>query len=132
MEVQIEQLVGKYVELRDAVERITAEAKDALAKQVAPMQNAMQVIQGELMKRANAQGVTSFKTSAGTAFITTKTECGVQDWDATIAHILETGNTALLNHAVNKTAVQQYINLHEKLPPGVKWNVTREIQVRRS
>lgn len=127
-QVTIDQLVEKYLELRTGLERIAEEAK----QKSAPLAKAMEVISGVLMERAKRAGVQSFKTSSGTAFITTKTHCGVADWDRFIGFVQENGATNFLNKAVNKTAVQEYINAHEVPPPGVNWTVSKEIQVRRS
>lgn len=128
MSVDIEATVRKYIELRDACEKIDKEAKERKA----PLAAAMDTIEAVLMKIANEQGVTSFKTLAGTAFVTTVSRCGVSNWDETLQFIRDNDAFNLLNKAVNKTAVQEYIDAHETPPPGVSWTVMREVQVRRS
>ena len=127
-EVTIDTIVAKYVELRDGIDRIKAEAK----AKVEVLERAQEQLESVLMKRAQAQGVSSFKTAAGTAFITTSAKCGVADWDAVLRYVEENRAYNLLNKAVNKTAVQEYINANEVPPPGVNWSVSKEIQVRRS
>jgi hypothetical protein len=128
MSVDIETIIQKYVALRDDIERVDAEAK---AKK-APLVAAMETLGNVLLKLANDQGVTSFKTGAGTAFRQTVTRASVQNSDEFFEHLRASGDFHLLTKAVNKTAVQDYINTHEKPPPGVGWTVMHEMQVRRS
>lgn len=124
----IEEVIGKYIDLRDAVERKTSALKDELA----PLQAAMKVIESHLMDVAIKTGQTKFGTKHGTAFITTKTGCNVADWDATLGHIRANNAFHLLNKAVNKTAVGEYIEAHGNPPPGINWVAMKEIQIRRS
>jgi hypothetical protein len=123
----IEEIIGKYIDLRDSIERETK----ALANKLAPSQAAMKTIETYLMKVTNETGQTKLGTKHGTAFVTTKTGCNVADWDLTLPFILN-GNTHLLNKAVNKTAVGEYIEKNGQPPPGINWVVMKEIQIRRS
>lgn len=127
MQVDIDSLVKKYVELRDAIDAVNAEAK----KRVTVLEEAQEVIASVLMKLAKEQGVTSFKTESGTAFIATKDHAGVADWPRVLEFIEQNKAWNLLNKAVNKTAVKEYISQHETPPPGVNYTVVQEIQVRR-
>lgn len=127
MQVDIESIIKKYVELRDAIDAVNAEAK----KKVAALVEAQDTISSVLMKLAKEQGVTSFKTESGTAFIATKDHAGVADWPRVIEFIEQNKAWNLLNKAVNKTAVKEYIDQHEIPPPGVNYTVMQEIQVRR-
>lgn len=127
-DIDIGAAITKYVELRDDLERIEKEAK--LKKE--PIAQAMETIASVLMKLANDQGVKSFKSAAGTAFIKATSRCGVGNWDETLKHIVENNAYNLLNRAVNKTAVEEYITAHEVPPPGVTWTVMNELQIRRA
>lgn len=127
-QANIEQVIAKYIELRDAVEREAALLKD----KTKPMLAAMTTIETFLMKLSNDTGQTQFGTAAGTAFVTTKTGCNVTNWDETVAFIKGNDAFFLLNKAVNKTAVSEYMDAHQgALPPGVKWEVMKAIQIRR-
>lgn len=129
MSIDIEAVIKKYIELRDDIDRVEAEAK---AKK-APLVAAMETLGNVLLKLSNDQGgVKSFKTNAGTAFRQTVTRASVQNSDEFFEHLKTTGDFHLLTKAVNKTAVQDYINTHERPPPGVGWTVMHEMQVRRS
>lgn len=127
MQVDIDSIIKKYVELRDAIDAVNAEAK----KKVAALEEAQETIASVLMKLAKEQGVTSFKTESGTAFVSTKDHVGISDWARTIEYIEQNKAWNLLNKAVNKTAVKEYIAQHEIPPPGVNYTVMQEIQVRR-
>ncbi len=127
-QIDINAIVQKYIDLRDAIDRINKEAK----AKVAELESAQDTLASVLMKMAQEQGVSSFKTEAGTAFVATKTHAGIADWNRVVEYIDQNKAWNLLNKAVNKTAVQEFINKHETPPPGVNWTVVQEIQVRRS
>jgi hypothetical protein len=126
--VNVDALIAKYIELRDAIDRIEKKAKE----DVKPLEAAMETISSGLMDLMNRSGgLTQFKSAAGTAFIQKKTQCSIGDWTQTLPFIIENQQWQLLNKAVNKTAVEEYIARTETPPPGVKWVVMREVQVRR-
>jgi hypothetical protein len=52
-------------------------------------------------------------------------------WDAILKHIRAAGNWNILNKAVNKTAVKEYIEVNKAPPPGVKYDSYRDLQWRR-
>jgi len=76
-------------------------------------------------------GMQQCKTGAGMAFFTTKTSCTVSDWDATLAYIKEHDAFELLNHAVNKSTVAEYIEENKEAPPGVKFDSFKDLSWRR-
>lgn len=122
----IEEMIGKYIEFRDAVERETK----ALKAKIAPWEASMRTIETYLMGLSLKTGQTTFGTPSGTAYRTQKTACNVEDWEVTLPFIIN-GNTHMLNKAVNKTAVGEYVAANGTPPPGVKWIVMEDIQVRR-
>lgn len=52
-------------------------------------------------------------------------------WGTILKHIRAAGNWNLLNHAVNKTAVKEYIEVNNVTPPGVAYSSYRDLQWRR-
>jgi hypothetical protein len=52
-------------------------------------------------------------------------------WAEILKHIRAAGNWQLLNKAVNKTAVKEYIEVNKAPPPGVKYDSYRDLQWRR-
>lgn len=153
----IEQVIEKYLDLREQIDLINNETKTKLE----PLNAAMKGIESYLMAVANQTGQTQFGTTHGTAFMTTQNQCGVDDFEATkkfmirdavaqVAYTLAGDYTPseddinryvdlamqhckwhLLNKAVNKIAVGEYIETEGKPPPGVKWTTMKVIQVRK-
>ena len=108
-----DELIGKYVELRDKLATLNKQAEEA-AK---PVKDAMSVIASYMLNLFNESGETSKKTERGTAFVKESTFIGVKDWPATLQHIRDNEAWEFLNRAVNKTAVKEYMKEHEELPP---------------
>lgn len=121
--VKVDALVAKYVKLRDFKEAKEREMKENVALVKAKMDE----IEGELMTFLNQTGQESANTKAGTFFKRTTTKCSVADWDVVLKFMQDNDLFNLLNHAVNKTAVEEYIGLNNAVPPGV--NVTREVAI---
>ena len=124
----VDTLVEGYIKLRDA----KAELKAEYERNLAPIEDAMSKIEVKLMHTLDSQGLEAVKTSAGTAYTTTKTSCGVADWDAFLTFVQKGGLWNMLNHAANKTAVEEYRQANDDLPPGVNWRVERVVQIRRA
>lgn len=120
-------IIDKYIELRDAVDAINAEAKARCAE----MKVAMEGIEAYMMKLSNESGQTNFGSDAGTAFVTTETRCSVADFDQVIKFAQENNMWDILTKGVSKTVVAQYLDKHEALPPGINWSAQKVIQIRR-
>ena len=114
---------ARYIKLRDFKEAKEKEMKENIAKVVA----AMDSIEAEFMTFLNQTGQESAKTASGTFFKRVTTKCSVGDWDTAFAFIQEHELYHMLNRAVNKTAVEAYIDEHKEVPPGV--NVSREVAI---
>jgi hypothetical protein len=124
----IEAIITKYLELRDAVEAINAKAK----ADAAVLKEAMSGIEAYMMKQAIETGQTNFGVKGvGTAFITTETHCSVADWNAVVEFAKANNMWDLLTKGVSKTVVAQYLEKTEQLPPGVNWSAHKVIQIRR-
>ena len=80
----------------------------------------------------NTAGEQQIKMADGSmAYFISKDSVKVEDFDATIAFIQEHGSWHLLNHAVNKTAVKEYIDQHNMPPPGVVYSSYRDLAWRK-
>ncbi len=124
----IDEVVKKYIELRNQIKVIEAEVE----ARTNALKQAMQAIETYFMALANSTGQTKFGTPHGTAFITTKTACRVKDWTATFDFIKSNEMWFMLTKDVSKAAVQEYIDQHQTPPPGVDWTVMKAIQIRKS
>jgi len=126
--MEMGELVDLYMTFRSAIEEETKVLKAKIEKGNAIMGRVEAALMLK-MKDAKTDNVASAK---GTAYFTTKTFCGVADWDALLPFIVDEGNTHFLKKDVAKSAVEEYMAEHEgELPPGVKWTEEKVIQIRK-
>jgi len=122
-----EQLISTYLTLRDNRDAIKAELEGKLDT----LKEQMEVIEMAFLDNMNRTGDQSIKTESGTVFRKTSTRVGIANWDETIEFIKLSGLYSLLNHAVNKTAVVEYVKEHGEPPAGVNFTQYDEVQVRK-
>jgi len=127
MTVTVDSVIKTYMKLRTQKEVVEAEAKD----KVATVKEKMLKIEAWLKAKADADGVTSFKTDHGTAFLTTTDFANVDDWDAVLRFIREEEAFDMLEKRISKTAVRGYIETNKEVPPGVKYGTKLDINVRK-
>ena len=128
MTLDIGKLVEAFLKCRDSLSVL----RRAFDKEEIRHKAAMEVIADKIGAMAAAQGVDSFKTSHGTAFKAKKEFVNVEDWDVALKYIVDNDLTHMLTKKVTKTASMEYRELNDnKLPPGLKYGSTTEIQVRR-
>ena len=127
MTVTVDEVVSAYIKLRSKKEAMEADTKAEVKKIVEKMDK----FEGWLKQQADAQGVTSFKTKHGTAFLKTTDYANVENWDAAFKFILDNQAYDLLNKAVSKVAVRGYIEMNKAVPPGVNYGTKIEVEVRK-
>ena len=127
MSVTVDEVVAAYIKLRLKKEQMEAEVKAETKKIVEKMDK----FEAWLKVQADAQGVTSFKTKHGTAFLKTTDYANVENWDAALNFILDNQAFDLLNKAVSKVAVRGYIDANKAVPPGVSYGTKIEVEVRK-
>jgi len=127
MTVNVDDVVATYMRLRSQKEAIEAEVKDKVSNIKAKMEK----LEAWIKEQADAQGVTSFKTKHGTAFLTTTDYANVADWDAVLDFIR--GNEAydMLEKRISKIAVRGYIEANKAVPPGVNYGTKLEVNIRK-
>jgi hypothetical protein len=127
MTVNVDDVVATYMRLRSQKEAIEAEVKD----RVSTIKAKMEKLEAWIKEQADAQGVTSFKTKHGTAFLTTTDYANVADWDAVLDFIR--GNEAydMLEKRISKIAVRGYIEANKAVPPGVNYGTKLEVNIRK-
>lgn len=128
MSFTVEQVVGTYLKLRRRKEAIENEAKE----KVAELRASMTKLESWLMQKADDEGVTSFKTSFGTAFVTSTDFANVADWDAVLAFIKAHEAFDMLERRVSKTAVRSHMEETGDVPPGVTYGTKLSISIRRA
>lgn len=127
MTLTVDQVVEAYLKLRSNKAQIVSDAKtkaDAIDAQ-------LMKLEAWIKEQADAQGVTSFRTNHGTAFLTTTDYASVADWDAVVGFIKEHDAYDLLEKRISKNAVRGYIDLNKAVPPGVNYGTKLDVNVRK-
>ena len=120
-------VIRTYMKIRAQKEAIESETKE----KVAVLKNQLEKLEAYMQSVMDEQGLTSFKSDYGTAFLTKTDYANVSDWDATLAFIQETEAFDMLEKRVSKTAVRSYIDQHKTVPPGVNYGTRLEVQIRK-
>jgi hypothetical protein len=127
MTVNVDDVVAAYVKLRDKKDSMEAAVKE----QTKGLKEKMTQLEAWLKEQADAQGVTSFKTKHGTAFLTTTDYANVADWDAVLNFIRDNEAFDMLEKRVSKIAVRGYIESNKAVPAGVNYGTKLEINIRK-
>lgn len=126
--MNINDLVAAYIKARDKEAALKAEYE---AKK-APVEELRKKIEARLLQHMNESGVEAVRTEAGTAYKAVRSSCSVADWDAFFAFVQRNEAWHMLEHRVSKTAVEQYRDVGNRLPPGLNWSETVVVNFRRS
>jgi prophage tail gpP-like protein len=127
MNVNVDDVIATYMKLRDQKAAIEGEVKE----KVSTIKAKMEKLESWIKEKADAEGVTSFKTKHGTAFLTTTDYANVADWDAVLNFIQENQAFDMLEKRVSKTAVRGYIDQTKAVPPGINYGTKLEVNVRK-
>lgn len=119
----IEDHIEEFIRLRDKKSEIVAHAKDLCAK----LDEKMDVLESDILKKFAEVGIESARTKEGTAYVKTTRLTSVGQWDDLLPWIQASGNWHMLTRAANKTAVLEYLDEHEELPPGI--NLVSKIEL---
>jgi Cft2 family RNA processing exonuclease len=123
----VNKVIEAYLKLRSQKESIESEAKE----KVMGIKEQMIKLEAWIKNRADEEGVDSFKTAKGTAFLTTTDFAQVADWDATLEFIKDNDAYDLLEKRVSKKAVRGYIEEEKVVPSGVNYGTRIDINVRK-
>ena len=127
MTVNVDDVVATYMKLRSQKEAIEAEVKD----RVSTIKAKMEKLEAWIKEQADVQGVTSFKTKHGTAFLTTTDYANVADWDAVLEFVKTNEAFDMLEKRVSKIAVRGYIERNKAVPAGVTYGTKIDVTVRK-
>ena len=128
-EVPVDKRVARYVKLRDlrAASNKVSDSVDQAYKQT------LDTIEKSLIADAHKQGVTGFKTEAGTTYLEEKVMSSIADENAFFSFVLEEGDLDFFERRIKSTHIKEWSAANEgKVPPGL--NIFRELtmKVRRS
>jgi hypothetical protein len=133
--VDLDKVVAKYVELRDAKK----EVEDRHKSELLPYVQAMEQIETFLRRKLDEQGVESSRTNSGTFFkklnesVTVANRDALYEWAKTHDQLdLLDIRAAKKNILAYKAATVTEENKQGLLPPGVDYRAEIEVQVRRA
>lgn len=124
---KVDVVIKTYLKLRGQKEAIEAEAKE----KVKDITVKLAKIESFLKIKADEQGVTQFKTSDGTAFLTTNDYAQVGDWDEVLGFIVKNEAYDLLEKRVSKYAVRGYIDANKAVPNGINYGTRISLSIRK-
>lgn len=125
--MNVDDVIAAYLKLRDKKEQL----ESAVKEQTRELSEKMTKLESWIKEQADAQGVTSFKTKHGTAFLTTTDFANVADWDAMLRFVQDNNAYDMLERRVSKKAVRGYIEEHKLVPAGVTYGTKLEVNIRR-
>lgn len=125
--MKIDELVGKYIELRDKQAQMKAKHDAKMDK----IKGVMDMIEAALLKFFDESGQNSANTDAGTAYKSTKTSCTVADKDAFMTYVRAEDAWELTDIRASKTGVAQYRSVNDDIPPGLNWREEVVVHVNR-
>lgn len=126
--MKLDELVGKYIELRDKKSEIKAEYEVKVSK----IDAVLEKIEAKLLSVFDDTGMDSCKTSFGTAYTSHRSTASVADREVFMNFIKENEEWPLLEIRASKTGVEQYKEANAELPPGINWRSERVVNIRRS
>ena len=123
----VDDVVGTYLKLRHRKELLEAETKE----KVDAIKTQLMKLEAWIKDQMDQQGVKSFKTAHGTAFMATTDWANVADWDAVLEYIKANDAFDMLEKRVAKLAVRGYIEKNKAVPPGINYGTKIEVNVRK-
>lgn len=126
--MKMSDLVAMYVQLRDK----KAEYKAEYESKVAKIEENLSKIEAKLLQVFEESGMDSVKTEAGTAYKSTRVSVTTGDKDAFMEFVRTNDEWPLLEVRPSKSAVEQYREQHDDLPPGINWRAEQVVNIRRS
>jgi hypothetical protein len=127
-EMNITNLVTRYIAARDMKTKLDAAHKTKLE----PLIAAMDKTEAAILDFFTKHGMDSAKCEAGTAYKATRTSATVADMDAFLEFVRENDAWQFLEKRVAKTQVDEYVAATKTLPPGINYSAQAVVNVRRS
>lgn len=126
--MSIKEKVGQYIKLRDHKDA----AKKALDASLERVNQAMELLEGEMLKFLNESGADSIASENGTAYRRDEVSVTVADPAAYLAHLKAHDEWEEADIKANKTAIRHRLINMIDLPPGVNASVTARVGIRRA
>lgn len=127
MSVTPQQAMEAVVKLRDK----RAELKKLYEADDEVLKDSMERLEAWLLKKLIEAGTDTFKNEAGTAYITETVRGGCADWTLFWKWAADNHRVDMLEKRVSSKAIQDYLEEHKELPPGITITTYRDVTVRR-
>ena len=129
MEVTVREVIAGALKIKESLE----EDKRSYEDRIAPKKEALKKAELWLLKYLNEQGLQNMAVKGlGTAFKRKVTSVSVADWGVAFPWMQENNRFDLLNHSMNKTGVQGFVEETGQPPPGVNYAESIEISINRA
>ena len=125
--ITFDQMVAKYIALRDKTDAIKKVHQAELAK----YNLALGTLEGWMLNVLNTNHAESMRAEAGTAYTSTIASAKVEDWDAVLEFVKVNDAWDLLEHRVSKLAAEAIIQETKQPIPGVSIDRSVRLYVRR-
>lgn len=123
------EMIALYLQVRDR----RAERKALYQKDDAQDQAIQDKIESLFLERFNKTGTTQIAAKGvGTVYTSERTTASVADKEVFMQFIKDNDEWPLLETRAAKSAVEQYMNVHGELPPGINWRSEVTVNIRRS
>ena len=116
-------LTALYVGLRDRKAELEGVKKEITAT--------MDLVEAKMMEVLEAAGAESIATESGTFFVKESVKYNVEDWDAFWSFASQADGGAFVTKSPRKASVDEYVEAHGELPPGLSRFSERNVNVRR-
>lgn len=128
MTVTVEDLVSKYIKLRDKKQ----ERKRKFDEETAQLTEAMKFIEGQLARILMENGVERMGSDSGVTFFQESTSATVADKDVFFQFLQDTENWHLADIRAAKKHIGEWLEDGQELPPGINWKKARVVRVNRA
>ena len=127
--IPVEKVVEKYVTLREIKRDLERDHEEALK----PIDEQLEKLETWLLGRMNEDGVDSYKTGKGTAYKSIKTSCSKADEAMFKGFVFSNPDNPLWNlvdFRPLKKGVEEFIEDHKQVPPGLNVAQTTTVNIR--
>lgn len=107
------------IETAFAVRKSLEEYDNECKKAREPMANRLSVLEGEILRRFNAEDIKTLKTESGAVTKVVTTQYSIEDPESFYEFVIREGATQLFPKKVLKGEVETYSELNGRLPDGI-------------
>lgn len=126
MSIKIDELVQTYLELREIKAQLEKKHKERKGK----VDDKMKMIEAKLLQFFEETGQESARTKYGTPYTQLRESVTVSSRDDFLDFVRENEAWDMLENRASKTAVLEYKEEHEELPPGLSYRAERIVNVK--